>query len=190
MMRNPPGRAVSDSGKPDGERPKFAPEKRPDPPELDEKPLNPDPLGEFVSYLRTRQEAVPVPPPVAAETPKPDPKSGSPAPPIPPLQSAPHHSNLDDFAAKSIRRIVLGTRWFLTAAIAGITLEALVKIVEQFDGFAFIALMLHGISIFVFVCDLTIYFLYVVIEFLLTADTLLKVLGIDVVATIKRWRGR
>ena len=50
--------------------------------------------------------------------------------------------------------------------------------------------MLHGISIFVFVCDLTIYFLYVVIEFLLTADTLLKVLGIDVVATIKRWRGR
>jgi hypothetical protein len=109
-----------------------------------------------------------------------DAPNGPPAPVPAPREPPTGHPNMDDFSAQSIQRIIRSTRWFLTAAVAGISIEILVKVVEHLDGFEFIGFLLHWLSRMVLVCDLVVYGLYVVIEFLLTVETLLKAIGIDI----------
>jgi hypothetical protein len=92
---------------------------------------------------------------------------------------------LDRFATREAWVIFIVTKWFVYAAVAAIGIEVLVAFIEDFPKLYFVTVVLDMLGRFILVCDAIVFVVFVIVATLLAVNTLLKLIGIDVVAGVR-----
>jgi hypothetical protein len=92
---------------------------------------------------------------------------------------------LDRFATREARVIFIVTKWFIYAAVAAIGIEVLVAFIEDFQKLYFVTVVLDMLGRFILVCDAIVFVVFLIVATLLAVNTLLKLIGIDVVAGVR-----
>jgi hypothetical protein len=92
---------------------------------------------------------------------------------------------LDRFATREARVILIVTKWVLYVAVAAIGIEVVVAFLEDFPKLYFVTVVLDMLGKFILVCDAIVFVVFLIVATLLAINTLLKLIGIDVIAGVR-----